>query len=89
VSTEGIIGIVRLTLETALWLAAPILIVGSIVSLLVSIGQVLTSIQDVTISTVPKLAAVGIASFILLPWTVRKLVEFTMSLFQDFHKYVG
>lgn len=88
-STEGIIGIVRLTLETALWLAAPILIVGSIVSLLVSIGQVLTSIQDVTISTVPKLAAVGIASFILLPWTVRKLVEFTMSLFQDFHKYVG
>jgi flagellar biosynthetic protein FliQ len=89
VSTEGIVGIVRLTLETALWLAAPILIVGSIVSLLVSIGQVLTSVQDATISTVPKLAAVGIASFVLLPWTLRKLVEFTMSLFQDFHKYVG
>ncbi len=88
-STEGIVGIVRLTLETALWLAAPILIVGSIVSLLVSIGQVLTSVQDATISTVPKLAAVGIASFVLLPWTLRKLVEFTMSLFQDFHKYVG
>jgi len=89
VSTEGIVGIVRLTLETALWLAAPILIIGSIVSLLVSIGQVLTSIQDATISTVPKLAAVGIACFILLPWTLRKLVEFTLSLFLDFHKYVG
>ena len=88
-STEGIIGIVRLTLETALWLAAPILIIGSIVSLLVSIGQVLTSIQDMTMSTVPKLAAVGIASFVLLPWTLRKLVGFTVFLFQDFHKYVG
>jgi len=89
VSTEGIIGIVRLSLETALWVAAPILIIGAIVSLLVSIGQVLTSIQDATISTVPKLAAVGIATFVLLPWTLRKLVEFSTSLFQDFHKYVG
>ena len=88
-SGEGIIGIVRLTLETALWLAAPILIIGALISLLVSIGQVLTSVQDMTISTVPKLAAVGIASFLLLPWSFRKLVEFTLSLFQDFHKYVG
>jgi flagellar biosynthetic protein FliQ len=79
----------RLTLETALWLAAPILIIASIVSLLVSIGQVLTSIQDATISTVPKLAAVGIVTFVLLPWTFRKLIGFTILLFQDFHKYVG
>jgi len=89
VSTEGIIGLMRLTLETALWLAAPILIVASIVSLLVSIGQVLTSIQDATISTVPKLAAVAIVTFVLLPWTFRKLIGFTVLLFQDFHKYVG
>jgi len=89
VSAEGIIGVVRLTLETALWLAAPILIVGALISLLVSIGQVLTSVQDMTISTVPKLAAVGIVTFLLLPWSFRKLVEFTVSLFQDFHKYVG
>lgn len=88
-STDGIIGLMRLTLETALWLAAPILIVAAIVSLLVSIGQVLTSIQDATISTVPKLAAVGIVTFVLLPWTFRKLIGFTVLLFQDFHKYVG
>jgi len=89
VSTEGIIGLVRSTLEIALWLAAPVLIIGSLVSVLVSIGQVLTSIQDATISTVPKLAAVGIATFLLLPWTFRKLVGFTIGLFQDFHKYLG
>jgi len=88
VSTEGIVGIMRLTLETALWVAAPILITGSIVSLLVSIGQVLTSIQDATISIVPKLAAVGIATFVLFPWSLQKLIGFTVTLFQDFHKYV-
>jgi flagellar biosynthesis protein FliQ len=89
VSAEQIVAIVRLTLETALLVAAPILIIGSVVSVVISIGQVLTSIQDATISTVPKLAAVGIASFVLLPWSLQKLVGFTMSLFRDFHKYVG
>lgn len=88
-STEGIVALIRVTLETALLLAAPILIVGSAVSLLVSIGQVLTSVQDATISTVPKLAAVALAIFVLLPWTFRQLTAFTMMLFQDFHKYVG
>jgi flagellar biosynthesis protein FliQ len=89
VSTEGIIGLIRLTLQTALWLAAPILIVASVVSVLISIGQVLTSIQDATISTVPKLAAGALATFILLPWIFRRLIAFTVLLFQDFHKYIG
>ena len=80
---------IRLTLETALLLAAPILIIGSAVSLLVSVGQVLTSVQDATISTVPKLAAAALAIFVLLPWTFRELTAFTMTLFQDFHKYLG
>ena len=88
-STEGIVALIRVTLETTLLLAAPILIIGSAVSLLVSIGQVLTSVQDATISTVPKLAAVALAIFVLLPWTFRQLTAFTMMLFQDFHKYIG
>lgn len=88
-STEGIIGLIRLTLETTVWLAAPVLIVAAIVSVLISIGQVLTSIQDMTLTTVPKFAAVALTTFVLLPWTFRKLIGFTVSLFQDFHKYVG
>lgn len=88
-STEGIIGLIRLTLEITVSLAAPVLIVASLVSLLMSIGQVLTSIQDATIATVPKLAAVALTTFVLLPWTFRKLIQFTLTLFQDFHKYVG
>jgi len=88
-STEGIIALIRLTLEVAVWVAAPVLILASVVSLLISIGQVLTSIQDATISTVPKLMAVALATFVLMPWTFRKLIGFTINLFQDFHKYVG
>ena len=79
----------RQALMTTLWLAMPILIVAAAVSLLISIGQTLTSISDSTLSTVPKLAAVGAAAFLLLPWFMRKLVSYTTLLFHDFHRYIG
>ncbi len=84
-----IVGLARSTLITTLWLAVPVLLVAAVVSLLVSIAQTLTSIQDSTIATIPKLAAVGAAMFFLLPWFLRKLASFTEFLFQDFHRYVG
>jgi flagellar biosynthetic protein FliQ len=84
-----IIGLARSTLLTTLWLAAPVLLIAAAVSLVVSIGQVLTSIQDATIATIPKLAAVGAAVFFLMPWFLRKLVSFTAFVFGDFHRYIG
>ncbi len=79
----------RLTLETTLWLSAPILIVAILVGLATSILQVMTSIQETTIGTVPRLAAVGLTVFFLMPWLMRKLVSFTVLLFSDFHAYLG
>jgi len=81
--------ITRQALVTALWLTMPVLLVAALLSLLVSIAQVVTSIQDATIAAVPKLAAVGVAVFLLLPWFLRKLVTFTAFLFQDFHRFLG
>lgn len=79
----------RLTLETTLWVSAPILLVAIIVGLVTSILQVMTSIQETTIATVPRLAAVGIATFVLMPWLMRKLVVFTLQLLSDFRPYLG
>jgi flagellar biosynthesis protein FliQ len=79
----------RQMLETTLCLVAPILIVAIIVGLVVSIVQVMTSIQDTTISTVPRLAAVGLTTFFLMPWLVRRLVVYTAQLLSDFRPYVG
>jgi len=78
----------RRTLEAALWIAAPLLIVATIVSLLINIVQVLTSLQEQTLSTVPRLAAVATAIFLLMPWMVRRLAVFTVSLFSDFQPYL-
>jgi flagellar biosynthetic protein FliQ len=82
------IALARETLKVVLILSAPVLIAAMAVSLAVSIGQVLTSIQDSTIATVPRLAAVAAAIMVLAPWMLRKLVAFTIQLLADFRPYL-
>jgi flagellar biosynthetic protein FliQ len=89
VHPEKAVMLARLSLETTLWLAAPILAVAIVIGLVTSIVQVMTSIQDTTIGTVPRLAAVGLAVFVLMPWMLRKLVAFTALLLSDFRPLIG
>jgi flagellar biosynthetic protein FliQ len=78
----------RRTLEATLLLAAPILVITMVVSLLINIIQVLTSVQDSTVSTVPRLAVAAGAAFLLLPWMLRKLAGFTLQMFSDFRPFL-
>ncbi len=82
--TEQVITLVRHTVQMALLLGAPILVIATAVSLLVNVGQVLTSLQDSTISTVPRLAAVAGAALLLLPWMLHRLATFTVAMWSDF-----
>jgi flagellar biosynthesis protein FliQ len=85
---ELVVDLSRRTLEATIWVAAPILIVAVVVSLAVSLLQVLTSLQEMTLSTVPRLAAVGAACFFLMPWMVRRMGIFTVSMFSNFSHYL-
>lgn len=61
-------------------ICAPILIAGVAVGLFISLLQSITSIQDQTISTVPKIVVMIGAAFIILPWIVQRLVEYASEL---------
>ena len=87
-SADQVVELARRTLEVALWLGAPLLVVATVVSVGINIVQVLTSLQESTLSTVPRLTAVAAAVFLLLPWMVRRLGAFTVGLFSDFHPFV-
>lgn len=78
----------RMTLQEVVYLAGPILAVAIVISLAVNIAQVLTSLQDMTISTVARLGATGSALFILMPWMWRHLASLTLTTFSDFHMYL-
>jgi len=88
-SAEMAVELARKTMETAFLLSAPILLVATVVGLLISLIQVMTSIQDMTLSTVPKLFAVGLATFLLLPWSLRTVTRFTLEVLTDFRRFLG
>jgi len=88
VSADQVVQLSRQTLMMALWVGAPLLIIAVVVSLLVNVVQVLTSLQDVTISTIPRLAAVGVGALLLMPWMVKRLALFTVQLFSDFRPFL-
>jgi flagellar biosynthetic protein FliQ len=85
---DQMVGILRQTLEAALWMGAPLLIVATVVGLLINVVQVLTSLQETTISTVPRLFAVAGATLLLMPWMTHRLMAFTLHVFSDFHPFV-
>jgi flagellar biosynthetic protein FliQ len=86
--TSQIVDICRHTLMEVLLLAAPILAIAVAVSLLVNIVQVLTSLQEATISAVPRLLAVAAGAFFMMPWMWRQICQYTITLLADFHPYV-
>jgi len=86
--SDQIVALLRHTLETALWIGAPLLIAGLAVGLVINVVQVLTSLQDMTVSAVPRLAAVAAAVLLLMPWMVRRVGVFTLQLFSDFRPFV-
>ena len=87
-SSDLVVEMSRRTLEAVIWISAPVLVVAVVVSLVVSLIQALTSLQEATLSTVPKLAVVGAACFFLLPWMVRRMGIFTVSMFSDFRHFL-
>lgn len=86
--TSFIVDICRHTLLEVLMLAAPILAIAIAVSLIINIVQVLTSLQEATISAVPRLLAVAAGTFVMMPWMWRQICQYTVKLFSDFHPYV-
>jgi len=77
---DSTLDLVRTALLMTLKISAPILLAGMIVGLIISLVQAITSIQDQTLSTVPKVVVMVLAALILLPWVVQRLLEYSSEL---------
>ena len=72
---------------TTFWLSLPLLAIGLIVGIVIGLLQIVTSLQDPTFSTVPRLAAFFVGLLLLLPWMTMKLISYTAMTFGDFSRY--
>ncbi|MDD5153621.1 MAG: flagellar biosynthesis protein FliQ [Thermodesulfobacteriota bacterium] len=85
---EFAIGIAKDAIEVTLLISLPILGIGMIVGLAVSIFQAVTQIQEMTLSFVPKIVAVMVALLAFFPWIMNKLTVFTENLIINIPQYI-
>ncbi len=75
-------------IRTAIMLAAPMLTVGLLVGILVSIFQAATQINEMTLVFVPKMLGVAVALLIFFPWMLRVITDFSQNLFMNLPMYL-
>jgi flagellar biosynthetic protein FliQ len=76
-------------LMTVMTVAGPVLVVGLIVGLLVSLFQATTQLQDATLSFIPKIVVTFLTLVLLGPWMVRVLLNFTTELLGGLERVIG
>ncbi|MCX6599598.1 MAG: flagellar biosynthetic protein FliQ [Acidobacteria bacterium] len=79
--------LIRQALMTTFWLSLPLLAVGFVAGIVISLLQIVTSIQDPGFGTVPRLAAFLGAMLFFLPMILRVLMTYTTKLLGDFTPY--
>jgi len=76
-------------LREALILSCPLLLAAALVSLIVSLVQTLTSVQEQTLTAVPRLVVVFVLGILVMPWMVHRFVRFTLELWTNLGRYLG
>ena len=87
VTPEFAVHIVRQALIAAFWLCAPLLVMGFVVSIIVNLIQIATSLQDASFSTIPRLGAFMLGLMLMLPWMLKKITAYAITLFGDLGRY--
>jgi flagellar biosynthetic protein FliQ len=79
--TGHAVDLVRHSLVIALTVSAPMLLIGLVVGIVVSLLQAVTQIQEQTLSFIPKIVAMVAAAILLAPWTAQRLMDYTREMF--------
>jgi len=81
--------ILRQLMREALILAAPLLIATIVISFVLSLFQTLTSLQEQSLTSVPRLAAIAMILLVGMPWFLGRMASYTIRLLVDLHRYTG
>jgi len=87
--TDMAVTLGRHLLIEALLLCGPMLVAACVVSLVMSLIQTLTGVQEQTLTAVPRLVVVFGMVVVLMPWLASRTVTYTIGLWTDLHRYLG
>ena len=81
--------LLRQLMKEALILSAPLLVATVLLSFVLSLVQTLTSLQEQSLTSVPRLGAIAVILLAGMPWFLGRLADYTRLLLSDFHRYMG
>jgi flagellar biosynthetic protein FliQ len=87
-STEFVVGLMAEAIKLTLLVAAPVLIVGLVVGVAISLFQAVTQIQEMTLVFVPKIVASLVVLVAALPWMINLLVTYTHNIIANIPLYI-
>ncbi|MBW7997455.1 MAG: flagellar biosynthesis protein FliQ [Candidatus Glassbacteria bacterium] len=87
-SQQFVINLGREVFLTAVMVASPMLIAGLIVGVSISVMQTATSIQEQTLTFIPKILAVVVSLILFMPWMMNTLLDFSVELFTNIPEYI-
>ena len=85
---EFVVGFAKQAIELTLTISMPLLLVGLVVGLVVSIFQAATQIQEMTLTFIPKIVCMFLALLVALPWLMERMITFTRDVFINIPNYV-
>ena len=81
--------LLRQLMKEAMILSAPVLIAAVLLGFVLSLFQTLTSLQEQSLTSVPRLGAVGVILLVGMPWFLTRMAAYTRLLITDLHRYLG
>jgi len=88
-TADLVVGVMAEAIKVTLLVSAPVLLVGLVVGVVISLFQAVTQVQEMTLVFVPKIVAVLVALVAALPWMLNLLVSFTQNLYLSLPNYIG
>lgn len=85
---ELAMGIAREAIQMTLMISLPILGIGLLVGVIISIIQSATQIQEMTLTFIPKICAVFLGLLFFLPWIMNQLISYTINLFNNIPRFI-
>jgi flagellar biosynthetic protein FliQ len=89
VNPDMVAELLRQLMKESMLVAAPVLVAAVLLSFVFSLAQTLTSLQDQSLTTVPRLLAVGVIVLAGMPWFLGRLADYTRLLLVDLRHYLG
>jgi flagellar biosynthesis protein FliQ len=89
VSQDEVIAIAMQAMQVAFMIAIPLLLVGLVIGLAVSVFQAVTQIQEQTLTFIPKIVGMGLVLVVAGPWMLSEVVTYTQQLYSSIPEMVA